>query len=146
MSTEIPRKAIAGRLRAARLGLGLTQDDVARAAWASGLPSFTRAVVAAVERGTRDLSLPELAVMLRILNLDLERLLRGVGPIALDQDVAVDARVVLDQLLGKGPQWDFTAGPSAAVTRGRHGAVLGYVKDEPLVASAERKAAAKFHV
>ena len=49
------------KLRARRAELGLTQDHIAQRLWVLG---FTRSVVDALERGTRDLTLPELAAVL----------------------------------------------------------------------------------
>ena len=56
---------IGQNVRARRAELGLTQDEVARRLWHQG---FTRSVVDAIERGTRDLSLLELASVLGALS------------------------------------------------------------------------------
>jgi len=128
-------------LRERRQELGLTQDDVARRCrFRFGL-LFTRAVVDSIERGVRELTLPELAVMLAVLDLQLEDL-RGSGVVALTPHVAVTADTIVDQILSAGPTWRFAL-PSPTGRLIWRDALSGYLS-EPGVA--EQKAARKLGV
>jgi transcriptional regulator with XRE-family HTH domain len=126
-------------VRERRQDLGLTQDTVARrCSMYFGLP-FNRAVVDSIERGVRELTLPELAVVLAVLEMSLDDL-RDTGPVALSGFVAVKADTIVDQILGTEPVWRFaTSSPKTGRLVWRD-ALSGYVS-EPGVA--EQKAARK---
>jgi transcriptional regulator with XRE-family HTH domain len=95
MPEAIPFRALLGqRIRERRLELGKTQDELARHTWHVGL-RFTRSVIDAVERGTRDLSVPETILLLAVAGLKLEDL-ATTQQVALDEDTSVGA----DELLG----------------------------------------------
>jgi hypothetical protein len=131
-----------GTMRERRLERGLTQDDVARRiAFQYSLP-FTRAVVDSVERGLRQLTFPELVVVLKVLDLGLEDL-RGAGPVAISDFVAVKADTLVDQISGKDPTWRFATQSTSSGRLIWRDALSGYVP-EPGVA--EQKAARKFGV
>jgi transcriptional regulator with XRE-family HTH domain len=131
------RDLLAERVRRRRRQLRLTQDELARLAWAEGNPSMTRGVVAAVERGTADLTLPQLAVLVRVLNTDLKTLL-GSGKVFIDTGVAIGVDELVAQALGHDTAWNFTTDSSARIVRGRHGIVAGFLS--PPIGVAEHKA------
>ena len=140
------RELVAERVRSRREKVGLTQDQVARAAWTVGLPSFRRGVIAGIERGTRDLTLPELAALVHVLGTSVQKLFRGGGPVYLDEGVVIETDILLDALFGRRQgQWDFATEPTAAIVRGRHGVVAGFVPEEDR-GVAEQKAARKLSV
>jgi transcriptional regulator with XRE-family HTH domain len=83
-------EALGKQLKRRRTELGLTQDLVAIHSRGLGL-GFTRSVVAQIEAGRRDLTLPELAIVLAILDTDLPSVLGGCGVMEL-----VEGRIVAD--------------------------------------------------
>ena len=93
--------------RARRQALGLRQDEVA---WRCGLAGFavTRSVVDAIERGARQLELPELLSLLAALDMSLADLLGGAGEVAQSGDLSVNGDVLLKQALGESPTWTIT--------------------------------------
>ncbi len=94
--------------RARRQALGLRQDEVA---WRCGLAGFavTRSVVDAIERGARQLELPELLSLLAALDMSLADLLGGAGEVAQSGDLSVNGDVLLKQALGESPTWTITS-------------------------------------
>src|SRR5213076_558975 len=138
------RTLVAERVRQRRHEIGVTQDQLARKAWASGGPSMTRGVIAAVERGTVDLPLMKLGVLARALGTDLKGLLGSGGKVFIDQGVAIEVDEILAQLLGRPTPWDLTTDGTAKISRARHGTVVGYLP-APL-GVAEHKAARKLGV
>lgn len=137
MSEAMPFAALLGRrLRERRLELGLRQDDVARrCAYRYGLP-LTRSVIDAIERGTRDLTIPEVAVILAVLGMSLEDALGGGGVVALSDVVAVRADKLVDQLVGRRATWAFaTRSPQTGRLTWRT-SLSGYVHE---VGDAEQK-------
>src|SRR5438552_1326809 len=135
---------LGGRLRARRRELGLTEDDVARrCTFRFGL-AFSRSVIDAIERGARDLTLPELAVVLAVLGCDLGDVLDSRDVVALTDFVAVRASAIVDQVApARDATWSF-ATVSPATRK------LVWRKDlsgrAPPIGAAERKAAAKLGV
>src|SRR5439155_5861777 len=101
------RELLAQRVRRRRREIGLTQDELARQAWSAGSPSMTRGVIAAVERGTADLTLPQLAVLVRVLGTDLETLLGSGGKVFIDEGVAIEVDELVAQVLGRATPWEF---------------------------------------
>jgi len=138
------RELIAQRVRRRRRELRLTQDELARLAWAAGSPSMTRGVIAGVERGTADLTLPQLTVLVRVLATDLETLLSSGGKVFIDAGVAIDVDELVAQVLGRATSWEFTTDASAQIVRGRHGTVSGYVISP--IGVAEHKASRRLGV
>ena len=104
--------AIGARLRSLRHERGISQDDVARAAQACGL-EWTRAVVAALEGGRRELSAGELVLLplaLQVARPDqpaprLADLIYSVEPqkVSIGPDAVVDVGWLRDQFLGAKP-------------------------------------------
>ena len=105
---------------------------------------MTRGVIAAVERGRADLTLPQLAVLVRVLGTDLETLLGSGGKVFIDQGVAIEVDELVAQVLGQDTPWEFTTDGSARIARGRHGAVVGY--DPPPIGVVEKDASRRFGV
>jgi transcriptional regulator with XRE-family HTH domain len=137
------RELLAQRVRRRRREIGLTQDELARVAWAAGNPSMTRGVIAAVERGTADLTLPQLAVLIRVLGTDLKALLSSGGKVFIDAGVAIEVDELVAQILGAASPWEFTTDASAQIVLGRHGTVSGYVSP---IGVAEHKASRRLGV
>jgi transcriptional regulator with XRE-family HTH domain len=138
------RELLAERVRRRRRQIKLTQDELARLAWTQGNPSMTRGVIAAVERGTADLTLPQLAVLVRVLATDLKSLLGSGDKVFIDTGVAIKVDDLVAQVLGHDTDWDFTTDPSARIVRGRHGTVMGFVS--PPIGVAEHKASRRLGV
>jgi transcriptional regulator with XRE-family HTH domain len=102
----IPFAALVGpRFRARRHELGFSQDEVARRAGTLGFAA-TRAVIDAIERGSRSLDVPEWQSLLFALDTTAEQLLESAGPIARDGGISIEA----DAALGKRPAWRVTRG------------------------------------
>ena len=105
---------------------------------------LTRPIVDAIERGRRDLTLPELAVLLGVLDMDLGGLLGGAQPVAISEFVAVKPDSLLDQLVpGRDPSWTFATVGSTGRLVWRQ-ALSGY--SVPDVGDTEKKAARKLGV
>ena len=134
---------VAERLRKRREELGLTQDDVARRCTHRFGLEVSRSVVDAIERGARDLTLPELAVVLAVLDLDLAGVLRDRDVVALSDLVAVRGAAIVGQVSpGLAPRWTFgTMRDGKLVWRE---SLSGYVATMP--DESERKAAAKLGI
>lgn len=111
-------------MRARRKELHLTQDEVARRSWTVGV-AFTRSVVDAVERGTRELALPEFAALLAVLGMKLEDL-QGSGLVALDRGISVDGDTLVGQLLGTQGTWSVVMGSTSAVVNPSSGTAAAY--------------------
>src|SRR5437867_4344593 len=94
--------AVGQKARARRQELGLSQDAVARRLWPLG---FTRGVVDAIERGTRQLEFPELAALLAALEMSLDDL-RSAGQIALASDLSISSETLIGQALGERRTWE----------------------------------------
>jgi transcriptional regulator with XRE-family HTH domain len=138
------RELLAQRARRRRREVGLTQDELARLAWTAGSPSMTRGVIAAVERGTADLTLPQLAVLVRVLSTDLETLLGSGGKVFIDEGVAIEVDELVAQVLGRATDWEFETDSSARIVRGRHGIVAGYLPAP--IGEAEQNAGRRFGI
>jgi transcriptional regulator with XRE-family HTH domain len=145
------REIVGSATRARRRELGLTQDALA---WRCGLVGFaaTRSVIDAIERGTRELELPELLCLLAILGMGLEDLLSGAGQVALSDGISVDAQTLLTQAFGEQPSWEvrrgadsFTVVPAtgAVASFGSRASLQGFVRG---YSDAEMKAARKLGV
>lgn len=137
------RELLAHRVRARRRELRLTQDEVARRAWANGSAWMTRGAVGAIERGTADLDLPQLAILVRVLETDLSTLVGSRAKVFLDKGVTIEVDDLVSQVFGRPTDWDFRSDGSGRVARVRHGSVVGYVR---VIGVAEQKAASKLGV
>jgi transcriptional regulator with XRE-family HTH domain len=141
---------LGGRLRACREERGLTQDEVAARLWPLGL-SFTRSIVNAVERGTRELTVPEIAAILAVLDADLS-LLRDLGPVAMDRGISINSTTIVDALDQTSRSWLVRFGGAELVVRPSTGGVSGRADQSLLKAvtgaysEAEVKAARKLGV
>jgi transcriptional regulator with XRE-family HTH domain len=82
---------LGARLAVRRTEQGLTQDELARKLRSIASLDWSRAVVAAIETGRRELTLPELALLLAILDTNLGDILKDAGTIEL-----VPGREVVD--------------------------------------------------
>lgn len=93
---------VGSRLADRRKDQGLTQDEVARKLRSLAGLDWTRAVIAAIETGRRELTVPELALLLAILDTNLGDLLDGAGTVELvpGREVA-DAEALVAGLCGR---------------------------------------------
>ena len=125
MTQAIPfAKLLGAKARSRREELELTQDELARRCWTVGFP-FTRSVIDAIERGTRDLNLPEVAALFAVLDLSLDDL-RGAGRVALDRGISIDVTTFVGQLAGERKTWNVQMGDLSANVRPWKGTVTAY--------------------
>jgi transcriptional regulator with XRE-family HTH domain len=90
------------RVKARRRELRLTQDELARRIRGVGGLPWTRSVVNALERGRRELTVPELAIVLAVLDTNWPRLLSGAPTLALSRSTAADAGELAEGVVGRG--------------------------------------------
>jgi transcriptional regulator with XRE-family HTH domain len=102
-------QAIGQRLREVRLELGLRQDEVAKAAGWAGL-GWTQSTIAAIERGSRALSLGEWFLLSTVIGfatgyvthqVELADLLPTSGRVALSEETTADVEALRDALAGR---------------------------------------------
>src|SRR5450759_5298088 len=120
------REIVGATTRKRRHELGLTQDAIA---WRCGLVGFaaSRSVIDAIERGTRQLELPELLAVLAVIGMSLSDLLSGAGTVALDDDLSVSAETLLEQAVaGERGTWEVTRDHSSFGVSPTTGVVAGY--------------------
>jgi transcriptional regulator with XRE-family HTH domain len=122
------RELVAERVQRRRRELGWTQDQLAREVWRRGRPSVTRAVIAGIERATADLTIPEMATLLKALETNLDELLESGGEVFIDQGVSIEVDELLRQLDGRGTPWHPKNDSTARIVFGRNGVVAGYVQ------------------
>lgn len=90
-------KRVAANMRARRLELGLTQDELAKLAVSTGAP-WTQPKVALVETGRRELGLGEALLLGNILGVGLERLVVGVNSSEVEDISVAGSTVPIHQL------------------------------------------------
>lgn len=102
------RDVVADVARERRNKLGYTQDGVARRCSTLGFET-TRGVIDAIERGARELELPELLVLFAVLEMSFEDVL-GAGTIKLASGADVPAQTLLAQARGRATRWTVSSG------------------------------------
>lgn len=96
---------VGGHLAELRGARGWRQDDVARAMQAAGC-SWTRAVVASVEAGRRDVAVPEVAVLSRVFGVPVKAWYAGEGRVTMGEGATWELSALRDYLSGAEPAFE----------------------------------------
>lgn len=94
---------IAANLRRLRENAGLSQDEVVRTARARGIP-WARSTLAAIETGTRTISVAELILLPTVLGVTMDELLAGTGRVRVGEStpkLEVVRRLLRGEELGR---------------------------------------------
>jgi transcriptional regulator with XRE-family HTH domain len=111
-------EALARVIRERRGRLGLSQDELARSLWP--LDYFTRNMIAAIERGVRDLTVLEAIRIAAALGTDLAGLLADAGELHLTEDTTIHGQGVM------GDVWTVRKGPDTVQYNIRTGSMASF--------------------